>query len=54
MEIRIQSRRGMSIRAIGGELNVSRNTVRKYLRDEAVSRASSRGPGRPRKWHRTR
>jgi len=49
MEIRILSRRGMSIRAIARELNISRNTVRKYLRGEAVKTPARRGPGRPRK-----
>lgn len=49
LEIRILSRRGMSIRGIARELKISRNTVRKYLRGEAVSAVTSRGPGRPRK-----
>jgi len=49
MEIRILSRRGMSIRAIARELQISRNTVRKYLRGEAVKAPARRGPGRPRK-----
>lgn len=49
LEIRILSRRGMSIRAIARELRVSRNTVRKYLRGEAVQPVEGRGPGRPRK-----
>jgi len=49
MEIRILSRRGMSIRAIARELAISRNTVRKYLRGEAVKVPGRRGPGRPRK-----
>lgn len=49
MEIRILSRRGMGIRAIARELGVSRNTVRKYLRGEAVDVSVQRGPGRPRK-----
>ena len=49
LEIRILSRRGMSIHAIARELKVSRNTVRKYLRGEAVESVPRRGPGRPRK-----
>jgi len=49
MEIRILSRQGMSIRAIARELKISRNTVRKYLRGEAVKLPERRGPGRPRK-----
>lgn len=49
MEIRILSRRGMSIRAIAKELGISRNTVRKYLRGEAVDAAPQQGTGRPRK-----
>jgi transposase len=49
MEIRILSRQGMSIRAIARELGISRNTVRKYLRGEAVKTPEHRGPGRPRK-----
>ncbi len=36
MEIKILARQGLSIRAIGRELGISRNTVRKYLRGEAV------------------
>jgi transposase len=49
MEIRILSRRGVSIRGISRELGISRNTVRKYLRGEAVKPVERRGPGRPRK-----
>ena len=49
MEIKILSRRGMSVRAIAKELRISRNTVRKYLRGEAVKAVEQRGPGRPRK-----
>jgi transposase len=49
MEIRILSRRGMSIRSMAKELGISRNTVRKYLRGEALSEVCRRGPGRPRK-----
>lgn len=49
MEIRVLSRRGMSIRGIAAELGISRNTVRKYLRNEAVRNPLSRGPGRPSK-----
>lgn len=49
MEIKILSRRGMSIREIARELNVSRNTVRKYLRGEAVKPPDAGPVGRPRK-----
>lgn len=49
MEIGILSRRGMGVRAIARELGIARNTVRKYLRGEAVRRQSERRPGRPRK-----
>ena len=48
-EIRILSRWGLGIRAIARELGISRNTVRKYLRGEAVKSAGRRRPGRPRK-----
>lgn len=49
MEIKILSRRGMSIRHIARELGISRNTVRKYLRGEAVKPPTRTGPGRPSK-----
>ena len=49
MEICILSRQGMGIRAIARELQISRNTVRKYLRGEAVKVRPRRVPGRPRK-----
>lgn len=49
LEIRILSRQGMSIREITRTLGISRNTVRKYLRGEAVTDPEHRGPGRPRK-----
>ena len=49
MEISILSRRGESIRGIARALGISRNTVRKYLRGEAVKPPDRRGPGRPRK-----
>ncbi len=49
MKIRILSRRGMSTRTIAKELGVSRNTVRKYLRGEALDAAPQQGPDRPRK-----
>lgn len=35
VEIHVLHRQGLSIRAIAKTLNVSRNTVRKYLRDIA-------------------
>lgn len=49
VEIKILSRRGLSVRAIAKELGIARNTVRKYLRGEAVKKPRQRGPGRPRK-----
>lgn len=49
MEIWILARQGMSIRKIARELGISRNTVRKYLRGNAVAEVRKRGPGRPRK-----
>lgn len=49
MEIKILSRRGMSIRGIAKELGIARNTVRKHLRGEAVDAAPQRRPGRPSK-----
>ena len=49
VEIKILSRRGLSVRAIAKELGISRTTVRKYLRGEAVKKPGERGPGRPRK-----
>jgi len=49
MEIKILSRQGKSIRAIGRELGISRNTVRRHLRGEAVKEPDRKGPGRPRK-----
>lgn len=49
LEIKMMARHGMSIRAIAGELRISRNTVRKYLRGEAVADEAGRGPGRPSK-----
>ena len=39
----------MSIRAIARELNVSRNTVRRYLRDIAKTSKYSRREARPSK-----
>ena len=49
MEIKLLSRQGMGIRGIARELGISRNTVRKYLRGEAVKAPAQQGPGRPRK-----
>ena len=36
MEIHVLERQGLSIRAIGRKLGVSRNTVRQYLRDRCL------------------
>lgn len=46
MEVRILHRQGKSIRAIAQELGISRNTVRKYLRNE-IEPAYSARPERP-------
>lgn len=48
LEISILARRGLSIHGIARELGISRNTVRKYLRGEAVCVVKHKGPGRPR------
>jgi transposase len=42
VEIRILARQGKSIRAIARELGISRNTVRRYLRDREVPRYGPR------------
>jgi len=42
VEIHVMHRQGMSIKAIGRELGVSRNTVRKYLRAAQVPASSAR------------
>ncbi|WP_336717763.1 IS21 family transposase [Pantoea ananatis] len=44
MEIHILHKRGMSIRAIASQLNVSRNTVRKYLKSQSTQPAYSPRP----------
>jgi transposase len=49
MEIRVLARQGMSVRSIARELGIARNTVRKYLRGDAVHSPAARAPGRPRK-----
>lgn len=49
VEIKVLARRGLSVRGIAKELGIARNTVRKYLRGEAVKAPERRGPGRPRK-----
>jgi transposase len=46
IEIRILSRRGMSVRAIAREIGVLRNPVREYVREDALTDVA---PGRPRK-----
>jgi transposase len=46
MEVKILHRQGKSIRAIALELGISRNTVRKYLRNE-IEPAYSARPERP-------
>ncbi|RWU11998.1 helix-turn-helix domain-containing protein [Xanthomonas phaseoli pv. manihotis str. CIO151] len=44
VEIKILARQGMSIREISRQLQVSRNTVRRYLRDVAAASANHAGP----------
>jgi transposase len=44
LEIRVLHRHGKSIREIAREIGVSRNTVRRYLRDEEAARYKSRPP----------
>ena len=48
MEIKVLARQGRSIRDIAREMQVSRNTVRRYLRDEAAAELR-RSPARPHK-----
>lgn len=49
MEIHVLHRQGMGIRAIARELNISRNTVRRYLRDIAKMPEYGRREARPSK-----
>lgn len=44
VEIRVMARRGEGLRAIARQVGCSRNTVRRYLRDEAARRYSARAP----------
>ena len=44
VEIRVMGRRGEGIRAIAKQAGCSRNTVRRYLRDEAAKRYKPRVP----------
>ena len=44
MEIRVMARRGEGIRQIARQLGCSRNTVRRYLREEAAARYGPRAP----------
>lgn len=46
LEIRVLHRHGKSIREIAREIGVSRNTVRRYLRDEEAARYKARPPRR--------
>jgi hypothetical protein len=48
LEIRVLHRHGKSIREIAREMGLSRNTVRRYLRDEEAARYKPR-PLRPTK-----
>lgn len=53
VEIRVMARRGESVRAIAKQLECSRNTVRRYLRDEAARRYGPRDrrPGKLDEYH---
>ena len=42
MEIRVMARRGEGLRAIAKQLGCSRNTVRRYLREQQASRYAPR------------
>jgi transposase len=44
LEIRVLHRHGKSIREIARETGVARNTVRRYLRNEAAARYKPRPP----------
>jgi transposase len=44
VEIRVMARRGEGLRAIARQVGCSRNTVRRYLRDEAAKRYRQRVP----------
>jgi transposase len=44
LEIRVLHRHGKSIREIARASGISRNTVRRYLRDEAAARYKPRPP----------
>lgn len=44
MEIKVLARRGTAVREIARQTGLSRNTVRRYLRDEQASRYSPREP----------
>lgn len=44
LEIRVLDRHGKGIREIAREMGVSRNTVRRYLRDEDAKRYRPRSP----------
>lgn len=44
VEIRVMARRGESLRAIARQVGCSRNTVRRYLRDEEAKRYRPRAP----------
>jgi len=44
VEIKVLARRGMSIREMARQLNCSRNTVRRYLRDEEAAHYGPRAP----------
>src|SRR5690606_11115771 len=49
VEIRVMARQGHSIKAIARELGLSRNTIRKYLRDRASFPKYQTRPQRPAK-----
>src|SRR5690606_29560405 len=47
VEIRVLARQGHGIKAIARELGLSRNTVRKYLREDSQTPRYRRGERRP-------
>ena len=49
MEIRVLQKHGQSIHGIARSLGVSRNTVRRYLREGEVAATRKPGPKRPEK-----
>ncbi|WP_028231669.1 helix-turn-helix domain-containing protein, partial [Paraburkholderia mimosarum] len=44
VEIKVLARRGMGVREIARQLGISRNTARRYLRDEQAGHYKQREP----------